>query len=67
MGINVGGNIISSNSVREYEYNSVIQNGLLCHLDARIYETIYIMDLLIILQIHLLFLTVLMIMQLYQV
>jgi hypothetical protein len=40
MGLNIGGNIISNNSLREYEYNSVIQDGLLCHLDARIFDTI---------------------------
>jgi len=40
MGINVGGNIVSSNSLKEYEYNSVIQDGLICHLDARIFDTI---------------------------
>lgn len=40
MPLNLAGYTLNSNLTREYEYNSVIQNGLVLHLDARIFNTI---------------------------
>lgn len=40
MPIDIGGNIVSNVTVREYEYVSIPTPGLLLHLDARIFDTI---------------------------
>lgn len=40
MPLNISGSILSPNEVREYEYNSIIRNGLVLHLDARIFNTV---------------------------
>lgn len=40
MPFNVSGSIINAVDVREYEYNSIIQDGLVLHLDARIFSTV---------------------------
>jgi hypothetical protein len=40
MPLNISGSIVSPLEVREYEYNSIIQNGLVLHLDARIFNTV---------------------------
>jgi len=40
MALNISGSLISSEIVREYEYNSIIKDGLSLHLDPRISETI---------------------------
>lgn len=39
MPINIGGTEVSLSLMREYEYNSVIQTGLILYLDARIFDT----------------------------
>lgn len=40
MPLNVNGHTITPELIREYEYASVIQDGLICHLDARIFDTV---------------------------
>lgn len=40
MPIDVGGNIISDITTREYEYRSIISSGLVLHLDASMFNTI---------------------------
>jgi len=40
MPLNISGSIVSPLEVREYEYNSIIQSGLVLHLDARIFNTV---------------------------
>lgn len=40
MSINIAGSTITSNDVREYEYDAIIQNGLVLHLDGRIFNTV---------------------------
>lgn len=44
MPINVDGSILTNQITREYEYNSVVRQGLLCYLDARIFDTISVND-----------------------
>jgi len=40
MPLNISGSLVLPNEVREYEYRSIIQDGLVLHLDARIFNTI---------------------------
>lgn len=40
MPINLNGNTLTPNDIREYEYNAIVQDGLVLNLDGRIFNTI---------------------------